>query len=59
MKKKDKYAINSVNSLVHEVDGFIEKKERNKYLNFAFTDGNSKVLKIYAVELLEWNSRPN
>ena len=46
--KKDKYGINSVNPfylIVHEVDGFIEEKEGNKYLNFAFTDSNSEVLK--------------
>ena len=46
--KKDKYAINSVNPLyliVHEVDGFIEEKERSKNLNFAFIDSNSEVLK--------------
>ena len=44
--KKDKYAINSVNPLyliVHEVNGFIEEKEGNKYLNFASTDSNSEV----------------
>ena len=44
--KKDKYAINSVNHLyliVHEVNGFIEEKEGNKYLNFASTDSNSEV----------------
>ena len=34
--------------IVHVVDGFIEKKEGNKYLNFAFTDCNSEVLKKYA-----------
>ena len=34
--------------IVHEVDGFIEKKEGNKHLNFAFTDTNSEVLKKYA-----------
>ena len=48
--KKDKYKINSVNplySLVHEIDGFIEKKEGSKYLNITLTDSNSKVLKKY------------
>ena len=42
--KKDKYAIKGVNPLyliVHEVDGFIEEREGNKYLNFAFTGSNS------------------
>ena len=33
------------NLIVHEVDGFIEEKEGSKYLNFAFTDSNSEVLK--------------
>ena len=49
--KKDKYAINSVNLLyliVDEVYGFIEEKEGSKYLNFAFTNSNSEVLKKYA-----------
>ena len=43
--------INSVNAfylIVHEVDGFIEEKQRSKYLHFAFTDSNSEVLKKYA-----------
>ena len=43
--------INSVNHLyliVHEADSFIEEKEESKYLNFAFTDSNSEVLKKYA-----------
>ena len=47
-QNKNKYAINSVNPLyfiAHEVYGFIEG---NKYLNFAFTDSNSEVLKQYA-----------
>ena len=49
--KEDEYEINSVNPLyllVGEIDGFIEKKEGNKYLSIAFTDGNSEVLKRYA-----------
>ena len=49
--KKNKYAINSVNPLyliAHEVHGFIEEKEGNKYLNFTLTDSNSEVLKEYA-----------
>ena len=49
--KKDEYKINSVNPLYFlagEIDGFVEEKERNKYLNIAFTDSNSEVLKIYA-----------
>ena len=54
--KKDEYKINSVNPLyllVGEIDGFIEcssteEKEGNKYLNIAFTDSNSEVIKKYA-----------
>ena len=34
--------------LVHRIDGFIEEKRGNKYLNIAFTDSNNEVLKIYA-----------
>ena len=40
--KKDKYAINRVNPLYLIVH---EEKEGHKYLNFAFTDSNSEVLK--------------
>ena len=43
--------LNSVNPLYlifHEVDGFIQEKEGSKYLNFAFTDSNSEILKKYA-----------
>ena len=36
------------NFIVDKVDGFIEEKEGNKYLNFAFTDNNKEVLKKYA-----------
>ena len=49
--QKNEYKINSVNPLyltVHKVDGFIEEKEESKYLNYAFTDSNSEVLKKYA-----------
>ena len=49
--KKDEYKINSVNPLyllVHGIDGFIEEKRGNKYLNIAFTDSNNEVLKKYA-----------
>ena len=48
---KDEYKINSVNPLyllVHKIDGFIEEKRGNKYLNIAFTDSNNEVLKKYA-----------
>ena len=49
--KKDEYKINSVNPpylLVNRIDGFIEEKEGDKYLNIASTDRNSEVLKKYA-----------
>ena len=50
LTKNDKCEINSVNPLyllVHEIDGFIEEIEGSKYLNIAFTDSNSEVLKKY------------
>ena len=34
--------------LVHRIDGFIEEKRGNKYLNIAFTDSNNEVLKKVA-----------
>ena len=46
--KKDEYKINSVNPLyllVHRIDGFIEEKRGNKYLNIDFTDSSNEVLK--------------
>ena len=49
--KKDEYKINSANPLyllVHRIDGFIEDKRGNKYLNIAFTDSNNEVIKRYA-----------
>ena len=49
--KKPEYNINSVNPLyllIDEIDGFIEEKEGDKYLNIALTDSNSEVLKKYA-----------
>ena len=49
--KKPEYSINSVNPLhllVDVIDGFVEEKEGNKYLNIAFTDSNNEVLKKYA-----------
>ena len=48
--KKEEYTINSVNSmylLIYKMDGFIEEKRGNKYLNAAFTDNNVEVLKKY------------
>ena len=49
--KKDEFKINSVNPLYlldHKIDGFIEEKERDKYLNIATTRRNSEVLKKYS-----------
>ena len=34
--------------LVHRIDGVIEEKRGNKYLNIAFTNSNNEVLKKYA-----------
>ena len=33
--------------LIYKINGFIEEKRGNKYLNIAFTDNNDKVLKNY------------
>ena len=49
--KKPEYNISSVNPLyllIDKIDGFIEKKEEDKYLNISLTDSNSEVLKQYA-----------
>ena len=60
-QKKSKYVINSINPvnlIINKVDGFIGEKEGDKYLNFAFTDSNSEVLKkIY--RNFEWNQNQN
>ena len=45
---KKEYKINSVNPLyllIYKIDGFIEEKGGNKYLNIAITDNNDEVLK--------------
>ena len=39
--------VNPFYFIFDKVDGFIEEKEGNKYLNLAFTDNNSEVLKKY------------
>ena len=49
--KKDEYKINSANLLyllAHEIEGFLEENEGSKYLNIAFTDSNTEILKKYA-----------
>ena len=33
--------------LIYKINGFIEKKRKNKYLSIAFTDNNDEVLKKY------------
>ena len=46
--KKEEYKIYRVNPLyllICKIDGFIEEKGGNKYLNIAFTDNNDEVLK--------------
>ena len=50
MLDKKEYKINSVNSLyllIYKLDGFIEEKGGNKYLNIAITDNNDEVLRKY------------
>ena len=44
-KKKKKNSVNSLYLLIHKIDGFIEEKRGNIYLNIAFTDKNDEVLK--------------
>ena len=51
MKDSDHVKINGVNPLylvIGEVDGYFEENNRNKYLTFASTDKNKKVLEKYA-----------
>ena len=48
--KKEEYKINSVNPLyllIYKLDGFIEEKEGNKYLNIPFRENNDEVLRKY------------
>ena len=50
-QKKPEWNVNSVNPLylmINRLDGFIEEKDGDKYLNIADTDRNSEVLKKYA-----------
>ena len=49
--KNPEYSINSVNPLylfIDEIDGLIEEKEGDKYLNIVLTHSNSDVLIKYA-----------
>ena len=48
--KEEEYKFNSANPfylLIYKIDGFIEEKRENKYLNIAFTDNNDEVLNRY------------
>ena len=50
MKNSDYVKINGVNSLyiiINEVDGSTEEKNGNRYLTFASTDKNKKLLEKY------------
>ena len=50
------YDINSVNSLylrINNGNGYIEKKDSNRYLVFDLTDKNKKLLKKYMMFLME------
>ena len=49
--KKPGWNVNSVNPLylmINRIDGFIEEKNGDKYLNIASTDKNSEVLRKYS-----------
>ena len=49
--KKVEYKINGINPLylmINRIDGFVEEKNRDKYLNVASTDRNSEVLGKYS-----------
>ena len=57
--KKPEWNVNSVNPLylmINRIDGFIEEKNRDKYLNIASTDRNSEVLRKYSEV---WNRLKN
>ena len=46
IRKKSEYKTNSVNPLyllINRIDGFIEEKEGDKYLNIALTKRNSEL----------------
>ena len=46
--KKPEWNVNSVNPfylMINRIDGFIEEKNGDKYLNFSDTDRNIEVLK--------------
>ena len=50
IKKKAIYNINSLNPLyliINKIDGYIEKKDGNRYHNIALTENNSEVIKKF------------
>ena len=50
-QKNPEWNVNSVNPLclmINRIDGFIEEKNGDKYLNIADIDRNNEVLKKYA-----------
>ena len=50
-QKNPEWNVNSVNPLclmINRIDGFIEEKNGDKYLNIADVDRNNEVLKKYA-----------
>ena len=52
--KKPEWGVNSVNPLylmINRIDGFIEEKNGDKYLNIAHTDRNSEMPKKYSEEV--------
>ena len=49
--QKTEYGVNSVNPLylmINRIDGFIEEKEGDKYLNISVTERNKEVLEKYS-----------
>ena len=51
VRKKSEYKINSVNPLylmINRIDGLVEERNGDKYLNIASTDRNSELLKKYS-----------
>ena len=46
-------SVNPLYLMINRIDGFLEEKNGNKYLNISDTDRNSKVLKTF--RNLGWN----
>ena len=54
--KKPEYKINSINPLylmINRIDGFIEEKDGDKYLNIASTDRNGEVIQNGIMDCIE------